>query len=189
MNIEQLLKMPTGKENRTGGFDVNVRTARHQRTVDGGKKLQSVILEDDSGQSEADIVMPSPVQKGWKIHITVCWMQPIGTVKYIYVDQFTTETMTADEYYDKKQKEREKGLYQLYDNDYKAPNIPDMCATHIIEGFINGYTANHGEIPECTPERMKIVNEWVAFNVNGRLAETKGGDDNGSSRQLSMLRM
>jgi len=178
MNIEQLLTMPTGKENRTGGFELTVRTARGIRELNG-KSLQSVILEDDSGKIEADLLTLKPVQKGWPIHITVCWLLPNGENKTLFVEQFMPRTLTADELYDKRQQDRQEGLYHVYEKDYNDPDIPGMCATHIIEGFINGYTGYHGEIPECTPERMKIVNEWVAFNVNGRLAETKGGDDNG----------
>ena len=187
MNIEQLLTMPTGKENRTGGFELTVRTARSPRELNG-KKLQSVILEDETGKIDADILLQSSttkswgqVQRRWTIKVIIGWLQPSpnNEHKTLYVEQWSTETQTADEYYDQKQQERQQGLYHVYEKDYETPDIPGMCATHIIEGFINGYTAKHGEIPDCTPERMKIVNEWVAFNVNGRLAEAKGGDDNG----------
>jgi len=201
MNIEQLLKMPVGQ--KTGGFLTTVKMAKKYWEVgklgqkEKGRVIhQQAILVDETGEMVADIKINSPehgnhdsLKKGQIIQVIVCEIQsgyeqkglnPESQKKLFidqYVDYVSQEPMTADEYYDKKQKEREKGMWQLY-ADENGPDIPGMCATHIIEGFINGYTAKHGEIPECTPERMKTINEWVAFNMNGRLAEAKGGDDN-----------
>lgn len=171
MTIKQLLEMPIGKEHRTGGYELTVRTSRHPREVDG-RKLQSVILEDETGKINADVlVKKNYLQNSYPLHVIIGWLQPSPNKdqKELYVDQWYTRTQTPDEYEAKQQKKRQAGLYRLYD-DENGPDIPGMCATHIIEGFINGYTAKHGEVPECTPERMKIINKWVAFNMDGRMA-------------------
>ncbi len=106
--IEQLSKMPIGKENRVGGFELKVRTARGCRDSQG-RKIQEVVLEDMVGggtaKITADLLLPktgsviqrSPVKKGDTLHIVICWLQSgKDGGKELYIEQYTIKTVVGD---------------------------------------------------------------------------------------------
>ena len=90
MSITQILKHNEfGQENRTGGIQVVVKTARS--TIKHDKKLlQQVVLSDLSGDIPADISLPSntPLTKNQRINIVVSWLQPGEKGPKLYVDQW-----------------------------------------------------------------------------------------------------
>lgn len=97
MAIKQLLEKKMGQEHRTGGIQLVVKTARS--TIKHGKKLlQQVVLSDLSGDIPADISLLSntPLTKGQRINIVVCWLQPAENGPKLYVDQWFPTRIDAD---------------------------------------------------------------------------------------------
>ncbi len=97
MAIKQLLERELGQENRMGGIQVVVKTARS--TVPHGKKLlQQVVLSDLSGDAPADVSLPAnvPLVKGQRINIVVCWLQPGEKGPKVYVDQWFPVRLDAE---------------------------------------------------------------------------------------------
>jgi len=89
MTIKQLLDMPVGKENRTGGFQLTVKVARKTVTVDN-KQLQWVVFMDETGEIPGEVSLPKyiPLIKNQRINIIICWLQPGEHGKKLYVEQY-----------------------------------------------------------------------------------------------------
>lgn len=168
MTIEQLLQREIGPDNRVGGFELTVRTARGYRVVND-RRVQAAVLENSTGKISADLLLRktgtvierSPVQKGDVLRIIVCWLQPgKDGSKELYVEQFSCKTMTPDEY----EAMRDKENHSTWEDE----NVPSMCRNSQVREFICGYTSKHGELPECTKERMKIIDQWVDYILSER---------------------
>ena len=166
MTIEQLLQMPMGKENRTGGFQLTVKVARKTVKINQ-KHLQWVVFMDETGEIPGEVLLPkyNPLIKNQKIHITVCWLQAGEKGKKLYVDQWYPITYTSDE-----------GIaaYEAGKKNYSPPDeyeddIEGRCLTWHIAAFIEGYVTKTGQLPECTDENQETLKKWVKFNCERRI--------------------
>jgi len=97
MTIKQLFEMPLGKENRTGGFNLIIKTARKILEHDG-KYVQGVVFTDETGDIDGDVSLPRyiPLQRTQGIRITVCWLQPTSDGKKLYVEQWYPLTKVGE---------------------------------------------------------------------------------------------
>jgi len=171
MTITQLLEMPTGVDNRTGGFQLTVKVAR--KTVEIDKKhLQWVVFMDETGEMPGEVSLPKyiPLKKYQRIHITVCWLQPGENGKKLYVDQWYPITCSSDE-----------GIsaYEAhYHSDWGSPDtseamewqavrreeIKGKCRHGVSCAYIRGLKSG---FVSPTKTIKKIINEWVDFIVTG----------------------
>jgi len=97
--IKQLLDMPIGKDSRGGGYELTVKYSR-KAVEHKGKWLQAVVFVDDTGEIPGEILLEKyiPVQKGYKIHVTVGWLQASESGKKLYVEQWYINSMSMAEY-------------------------------------------------------------------------------------------
>src|SRR4030042_1028685 len=166
MTITQLLQMPVGS--KTGGFDLVVKRARKTTRIDEKTRLMEVIFIDNTAEINGEVHLEGCENKyilcpqsGMKIKVTVCWLQEneVGKKK-LYVDQWGTYTVTADEW----EAMRAEGKQAESDED----TVASMCRNTLIRHFIEGYTQHHGKPPECTDEYRKILDRWLGYNLFGK---------------------
>ena len=170
MAIKQLLENPIGPENRTGGFQVTIKTARKNRKVDG-KTLQQVVLSDSSGEIPGDIFMPNPRQRSYLpratvINVVVCWLLPGENGPILYVDQWFLPKGDGEGYPVYRNGVRGYGDLPP-DFCEEDESIPSMCRNSVVREFVGGFTQNKGCPPKCIKEYKDIINEWVDFIMTG----------------------
>jgi len=96
--IKELLEKPIGKEYRTGGFQLAIKTARKMVDIDN-KILQGVVFIDDTGEIQGEVSLQRhiPLQRTQKIYLTICWLQNGEKGKKLYVEQWYPVTITEAE--------------------------------------------------------------------------------------------
>lgn len=151
MTIKQLLEMPIGKESRGGGYELTVKYPR-KAVEHKGKWLQAVVFVDDTGEIPGEILLEKyvPVQKGYKIHVTVAWIQASESGKKLYVEQWYLNSMTMAEFEAKQFDQREMS--------YGEPIniVRGKCKMHIVCSFIKA-----GTTPTELRQMKKDINEIV----------------------------
>ncbi len=161
MTITQLLEIPVGKENRTGGFQLTLKRARKTKEV-GKKYLQEVVFVDISGEIDGEVLLPKyvPLHSGHTIKVTVCWLQPAENKsgKKLYVEQWEQVQWTADEY------EASRGM----NYSSSEQNSELVVRSMIRHGIVTAHRRKVGLDKDLTDEQKKIALNDEEFIYTGQ---------------------
>lgn len=167
MTIEQLLQKEVGKENRTGGFELTIKKHPSKMVEIGKKWLQPVVFIDETGEIPGEILMAKRItlQKNWKIHITVCWLQNGEQGKKLYVEQWWLPTMSMAEY-------EAKQFDIQQDMRYGEPIniVRGKCRMHEVLKFreTNGF---EDDIPEPVMAIIENDIDYILKDITGVTGE------------------
>ena len=159
MTIEELSKMPLGKEHRTGGFRLTVKRQRSVREH-GKKYLQEILWMDDTGEIAGEILLPKriPLQNNANIHITICWLQQGEKGPKLYVEQWTPVTMTELDVCTQRANFNDEIQY-----GEPLPVIKSKVRMHVV----CSHRRWHGLDEKLTQEQKSIANDDVDFIMTG----------------------
>lgn len=150
--IKQLLAMPIGQ--KTGGYDLSIKTAKKKLPV---KDIwwQSVVLLDSAGsEMPADVKIGKniPLISGSEIKIIVAEVQNAEHLskgrKKLVVDQFSIPTQTADEF-QSKQDELDREIKLIVESKIRC---------WLVSASIQGQKLSKAEL-----------REWQEFVLTGEL--------------------